>query len=110
MPAVLAAAACLASFIEAEQYALRARGCDATLATLERVGRWYGSASPSERDGPAQRATLIETVEQAMKDEVAAFAEVASDRRAVQAKATARRAATATKRLGQRIGIGVRCR
>ena len=106
MPAVLAAAACLASFIEAEQNALRARWrCDATLATLERVGRWYESASPSERDGPAQRATLIETVEQAMKDEVAAFAEVAPDRRAVQAKAAARRAATATKRLGQRIGI-----
>ena len=69
-----------------------------------------GGVQHEDLKGLGVQQTFSNTVScfQAMKDEVAAFAEVAPDRRAVQAKAAARRAATATKRLGQRIGIGVR--
>ena len=86
IPVVLAAAAALASFIEAEQLALRARGADATAQALERAGRWYEGLPTRERSGASVRAMLVQQVEQAMRDEISAHVEMTADRRAVLAK------------------------
>ena len=83
---MLAAAAALASFIEAEQLALRARGADATAQALERAGRWYEGLPTRERSGASVRAMLVQQVEQAMRDEISAHVEMTADRRAVLAK------------------------
>jgi len=111
VPSVLAAGAFFASFIEAEQLPQRARGCDATQATLERMGRWFESIPAAESTLARHRSFLVDMVEQAFLDELAAFAEVASDRRKVQARAVGKQirigrramAANAKQRLAESI-------
>ena len=87
VPVVLAAAAAIASFIEAEQMALRARGADASAHALERLDVWFQSLLPGpERDGATVRTMLVQQVEQALRDEVAACVDMSANRRAVFAK------------------------
>ena len=104
VPVVLAAAAAFASFIEAEQMALRARGADASAHALERLDRWFeglGPGVPEGRDNGADtvRTMLVQQAEQALRDEVAACVDMSSDRRAVVAK---RARAVAMSKLGRR--------
>ena len=104
VPVVLAAAAAFASFIEAEQMALRARGADASAHALERLDRWFeglGPGVPEGRDNGADtvRTMLVQQAEQALRDEVAACVDMSSDRRAVFDK---RARAVAMSKLGRR--------
>ena len=103
VPVALAAAAALASIIEAEQLTLRARGADATAQALERAGRWYEALPTDERGGATVRTVLVQQVEQAMRDEVAAFMEMSTGRRAgfaTRARAAAAKASSCSKGVG----------